>query len=438
MDANPSPSVWSRTAPPGLPAAPLSGTVRAEALVVGAGYTGLSAALHLCEAGRDVVVIEAAEVGAGASGVNGGQVIPGLKHDPDTLERLFGGPLGGQLVETVAAGPDLVFELIGRFGIACEAVRTGWIQPAVSERVLERQASRVEQWSRRGAAVELLNRREVGRLLGSERYCGGLLDRRGGSVQPLAYVRGLARAARGAGCRIYSRTPALELTRRAREWCIRTPRGTAVSPLVILATNAYTDRLADRLRRTVVAVPSVQVATAPLPAALRSAILPGGQCASDTLRLLRYFRLDGSGRLCMGARGHFAAPAGGSPPRHHRAAIREIFPQLGEVPIEYHWGGLVAVTRDELPHLHELGPGLLAGLGFNGRGVAMATVMGRVLARRALGGSAEELGFPLSPVRPLGMHRVSRIGAAATIQLFGLLDRLEHRRTPSRAVPVSR
>ncbi|HTV49587.1 MAG TPA: FAD-binding oxidoreductase [Steroidobacteraceae bacterium] len=425
MDAPPAPSLWSSSSPPGLAAHTLSGTAHAQAIVVGAGYTGLSAALHLCEAGRDVAVIEAAEVGVGASGLNGGQVIPGLKQDPDALERLFGARLGAQLVQTTASGPDLVFELIERFHIECDARRAGWIQPAVSAQVLERQASRVEQWSARGAAVELLGRGEVCRLLGSERYCGGLLDRRGGSVQPLAYVRGLARAAVRAGCRLYSRTPALELTRKADEWCIRTPAGVVMSPLVILATNAYTDRLMERLRRTVIAVPSVQVATAPLSAALRNSILPGGQCASDTLRLLRYFRLDASGRLCLGARGEFAKAADhGAPPPLHRAAIREIFPQLGDVPLEYHWGGLVALTADALPHLHELAPGLLAGLGYNGRGVAMATVMGRLLARRALGCSAEELGFPLSPVRPLRLHRLSRVGALATIQLFHLLDRL--------------
>jgi glycine/D-amino acid oxidase-like deaminating enzyme len=108
--------------------------------------------------------------------------------------------------------------------------------------------------------------------------------------------------------------------------------------------------------------------------------------------------------------------------------VREIYPQLEGIPFEYHWGGLVAMTRDHLPHLHELAPGLLAGLGYNGRGVAMATVMGRLLARRALGQSVEELGFPITPLRPIPLHRFSRIGARATIQYLRMLDGLSRAR----------
>src|SRR5262249_37915167 len=159
-------------------------------------YTGLSAALHLSTAGRDVVVLEASEVGERASGVNGGQVIPGLKHDPDILEQMFGPVVGPRLVQTVASGPDVVFDLIRKHEIACAATRTGWIQPATSARALEALAARVEQWRRRGADVELLSGPDTARLTGSQRYSGGWIDRRGGTVQPLSYVRGLARAAR--------------------------------------------------------------------------------------------------------------------------------------------------------------------------------------------------------------------------------------------------
>jgi len=168
----------------------------------------------------------------------------------------------------------------------------------------------VQQWRRRGAAVELLSRAEVPAVDGSGSYCGGLLDRRGGTVQPLSYVRGLAQALGHCGGRIFTRSPALKLTRTAGAWSIETPGGSLSAPLVIVATNAYTGAITDELRRSVVAVPSFQVATAPIPETLRAAILPGGQAASDTRRLLRYFRLDASARLVMGSRGSFAAVPG--------------------------------------------------------------------------------------------------------------------------------
>jgi len=415
-------SLWAATAAPLPPSPQLIGPVRSEVAIIGAGYTGLAAALHLSAAGRSVVVVDAVDIGERASGLNGGQVIPGLKYDPDTLEQMYGATLGPKLVATVAAGPDLVFELIARHGIACDAARNGWLQPATSEAALRPLIARVRQWQQRGAAAELLSREETVRLTGSQRYCGGWLDRRGGTLQPLAYVRGLARSAQRAGCRIYTHSPAIRLTRTGGGWRIETPRGGLESASVILATNAYADTLHEPLRRSVVAIPSFQVATAPIPPALRASILPEGQAVSDTWHLLRYFRLDAAGRLLMGSRGVFGAKPLNVAARHHYRAVREIYPQLEGLPFEYHWGGLVAMTPDHLPHLHELAPGLRAALGYNGRGVAMATVLGTLLARWTLGEPPAELGFPVTPLRPIALHRCSQLGARVAIQYFRGLD----------------
>lgn len=416
-------SLWAATAAAGPSLPPLTGVVTAQVAVVGAGYTGLSAALHLAEAARDVVVLDTLEVGEGGSGLNGGQVIPGLKHDPDELVRLFG-EQGEAVVATVASGPDLVFELIRRHSIDCDATRTGWIQPAGSHAALATVAERVRQWQARGAPVALLSATETAQLTGSERYCGGWLDRRGGTLQPLSYVRGLARAAQRAGARIFTRSPAVRLERTGRGWRLDTPQGSVEADRVVLATDAYTDRLMSGLQRSVVAIPSLQVATAPIPPALRAGILPGGQSASDTQRLLRYFRLDRTGRLVMGTRGSFGDTPQAFAATHHYRAVQEIYPQLADIAYEYHWGGLVAMTPDGLPHLCEPAPGVLAGLGYNGRGVAMATQMGRLLARWIVAGSAADLGFPVTPLQPIPLHRFSRIGASLAIQYYRTLDGL--------------
>lgn len=422
-------SLWSVTAPAGPICAPLAAPRSAQVAIVGAGYTGLSAGLHLAQRGRSVVVLDSGDIGEGASGLNGGQVIPGVKHDPDILEELFGAQVGRRLVDTVASGPDLVFDLISKLRISCDATRTGWIQPATSETALEQQATRVQQWARRGAPVETLSRTQVAQLTGATCYRGGLLDRRGGTVQPLSFVRGLAHALLQLGGEIYTGSRAIKLAREGAPYRIETPGGSVRAPLVIVATNAYTGALTDGLRRSVVPVPSFQVATEPIPAALRASILPDGQAASDTWRLLRYFRVDASGRLVMGTRGTFSAAPTLRAVRHHYQAVREVYPQLAGLGFQYHWGGLVAMTPDHLPHLHELAPGLIAGLGYNGRGVAMATVMGRVLADWALGTPADELAFPVTALRPVPLHALSGIGVRATIQYLRLADALARSRS---------
>ena len=411
-------SLWAATAPPAPPLTPASGEVRADVAIIGAGYTGLSAALHLAEAGADVVVLDAAYPGFGASGRNGGQVIPGLKYDPDELEHRY----GPRLVQTVASGPDLVYSLIARYAIDCTPVRAGWIQPAHTQRALATVRARAAQWARRGAPVRELTAAEVTALTGSRIYCGGWLDGRGGTVQPLAYARGLARAALGLGARIHCDTPVHALAAAADGWRLDAGTAQVHARRVILATNAYTGRVHDRLRRSVVAVPSFQVATRPLSRELRRTILPGGQAASDTYNLLRYFRLDATGRLIVGARGLFGRPSAAEALRGHDAALREIYPQIESPQYDYRWSGLVAVTADHLPHLHELEPGLHAALGYNGRGVAMATMLGRIVARRALGATDADYEFPATPLAPIPLHRFSELGVRATVSYLRLQD----------------
>jgi glycine/D-amino acid oxidase-like deaminating enzyme len=401
----PPPSAWTVTAEPLPDTRPLEGGRRADVVVVGAGYTGLSAALHLAERGAEVVVLDAEEPGWGASGRNGGQIIPGLKHDPDELERRFGEETGRRMWQTAGAAADLVFELVGRHKISCHAERCGWIAAAPHAVALESLRSRTDQWQRRGAPVELLDAKRIADLTGAVGYAGGMLDRRAGALQPLAFVRGLARAAEQAGAVIHGRSTVARLESSGAAWRVQTAAGTVTARTVILATNAYTGDLWPGLQRTVLPVQSYQVATGPLPADVRSRVLPGGQVISDLRRILFYFRLDPAGRLLMGGRGPLDDR--GDPALFARleAVARRIFPQIGVASWEHRWSGRVALTADHLPHLHEPRRGMLIGLGYNGRGVAMATVMGKLLADRALGASPSEIGWPVTPVEAIPLHR---------------------------------
>ena len=398
-------SVWTEAAEPPVDARPLEGDRRADVVVVGAGYTGLSAALHLAERGADVVVLDAAEPGWGASGRNGGQVIPGLKHDPDDLERHYGPQIGRRMWQIAGSAADVVFELIARHKIACHAQPCGWIAAAPHATALESLRSRTEQWQRRGAPVELLDRRRMEELTGTPAYAGGMLDRRAGALHPLSYARGLARAARQAGAGLHGGSAARRLDSAEGGWRVTTSGGAVQARAVILATNAYTDDLWPGLRRTVLPIQSYQVATEPLPEDVRPRVLPGGQVVSDLRRILFYFRLDPDGRLLMGGRGPLDDR--GDPALFARleATARRLFPGLGAVRFTHRWSGRVALTADHVPHLHEPRPGVLIGLGYNGRGVAMATVMGRLLAERALGASPAEIGWPVTPIEPIRLHR---------------------------------
>jgi glycine/D-amino acid oxidase-like deaminating enzyme len=404
--ASPDPPVSAWTAAAGAlpPTRPLEGDRHADVVVVGAGYTGLSATLHLAERGADVVVLDAAEPGWGGSGRNGGQVIPGLKDDPDELERKFGPETGRRMWQISGGAADFVFELIARHKISCEAQQCGWISAAPNASAVGVVRARVDQWRRRGAPVELLDRQRVAGLTGTTCYAGGLLDRRAGVLHPLAYVRGLARAAREAGAAIHGRSAVTRIESHGGAWRAVTSAGTVTAGTLILATNAYTDDLWPGLRRTLLPVQSYQVATRPLPDDIRRRVLPGGHAVSDLRRILFYFRLDPEGRLLMGGRGPLNDV--GDPALFARleAVAARFFPQIGAPLWEHRWSGRVALTADHLPHLHEPRPGVLVGLGYNGRGVAMGTVMGKLLADRALGASPAELGWPVTPITPIPLH----------------------------------
>jgi glycine/D-amino acid oxidase-like deaminating enzyme len=421
-------SLWAATAPSAPSCPPLSGDRSADLCVVGGGFTGLSAAYHAAEAGADVVLVEAAEPGWGAAGRNGGQVIPGLKLDPDDVERRFGAERGGRLIDFAGAAPDLVFELVAKHGIDCGARRQGWVHAVHGRAALPREQGRVRQWQARGAALEMLDRKQVSAVLGTDEYIAGMFDPRGGWLQPLAYARGLARAAQSATASLHGRSPATRIDRSADGWHIATPSGNVIAKQALICTNAYTDELWPRLGRSLIPVTSYQVATEPLPDGVRAHILPKGHVSGDTRRLLKYFCMTPDGRFVMGGRGHISESERRELYAHIVASMHKLYPGTSNARLDYFWSGRVAVTLDHLPKIFELGPGLWSGGCYNGRGVAMATATGQLLAKCAGGAAADDLPLPPTKPRPLPFHGLRGPAISLAVGWKMLLDTWEARR----------
>ena len=419
------PSLWAATAVPAPATAPLDTDTQADVIVVGAGYCGLSTALHLAERGVRVVVLEAKEIGFGGSGRNGGQVIPGLKHDPGELLRMFGPEEGQRLVDFAKGTADAVFELIDKHRMDVPRTRQGWIQGAHTPAALQLAERRTRDWQAQGVAARQLGRNETARLLGTDKYFGGWLDPRGGGVQPLSYARELARAAQAAGVVIHTGTPVTELTQANGKWQAATARGPRVTAeRVVMCTNGYTDGLWPGLRKTIINANSFQVATEPLPEAIRKTVLPEGHVSSDARNLLLYYRLDHAGRLLMGGRGTFREPDAGQPGdwSHLEHVVAKLFPQAAGVPIAYRWCGHVAITRDYLPHLHEPAPGLLIDIGCQGRGVGLQTRMGQALAQYVATGDKKALPVQPSDMRPFPLYGLRRLYVSAVIGWYRMTD----------------
>lgn len=417
-------SLWTATANPAKHYPPLRGKVECDVAVIGAGFTGLSAAVHLAERGKSVTVLDTHEPGWGASGRNGGQVNPGLKEDPDTIEAQFGPEVGGRMVAMSGGAGQFVFDLIARLGIDCDAQQTGWIQPVHNDAADKVVRRRVEQWKRRGARLRMLDRDTTAALLGTELYRGAMIDERGGNLHPLNYALGLAEGATRAGAVIHGNSRVVAHQARGADHLLRTSDGEVLAHKVLVCTNGYTSSVVPPLNRTVVPIRSVQVATDILPPEIAARILPQGHSASDSRRLLVYFRKDAAGRFIMGGRGNYSAGATRRQMEVLREASCELYPELKGIAWRYAWGGYVAMTADHYPHLNLVMPGVMAAMGYNGRGVAVASVMGKVLSDWATGTPENELDYAITPPRPIPFHFMRKPAVIATVAWSRFQDRI--------------
>jgi glycine/D-amino acid oxidase-like deaminating enzyme len=399
--------LWEKTAPPAPATGMLTGDSLAEVVIVGGGFTGLSAALHLAEAGRRVIVLEAAEIGFGGAGRNVGLINAGMWVMPDDLPGELGEVHGERLLTMLGGGPKVVMDIIDRHGIACELERNGTLHCAVGEAGLKEISERERQWRKRGAPVSLLDAAETAKLVGTDAYAGALLDKRAGTLQPLAYVRGLARAALAAGATIHTGSRVTAFSRTGSEWAVRTPGGSVTAPWVIVATDAYSTGPWASVRQEQVHLPYFNLATRPLPPDILQTILPERQGAWDTKEILSSFRLDQAGRLVFGSVGALRNTGRALHVAWAKRSLKRLFPALGPVEFESEWFGMIGMTDNALPRFHRFAENVVGFSGYNGRGIAPGTVFGRALAELVLGKLDEaELPLPITdpkrePLRPV-------------------------------------
>jgi glycine/D-amino acid oxidase-like deaminating enzyme len=423
------PSLWAAVTPAGPKLSSIEGPAEADVVVIGAGFTGLSTALHLRRAGIDVAVVEAAEPGWGASGRNNGQVIPTLSRpDPDDIVKRHGAA-GERLVALIRDCASILFDTAREEKISAEAEQTGWMQPVHSPGRMKIAERRVKQWSKHGAPVELLSREQVRDMTGSEAWFGGFWNRTGGHINPLALARGLARSVLARGGRVFAHSPVTAIANDGKRWTTTTAKGAITSRALVLATNAYTgefsSRLAPSIAREVVPVLSWQMATQPLTDNVRKSVIPGRQAVSDTHRELYFARYDARNRLITG--GNLLLPF--NKQERMRAYVAErmerLFPQIGPVEINPIWNGYVGMTRDFFPRFHQIGPDGFAWAGCNGRAVGLSIALGRELARAVTGTPVNELALPLSEPEPLPLQGMVRRLAPFALGYYRYLDRKE-------------
>lgn len=422
------PSYWAATAGEPSPCPACEGPGEWDVVIAGAGFTGLSAAWHLRQQGRDCAVLDARQPGWGASGRNGGMVVPRMKATFPELESKFGADGALELYRAAHAAVDTLEIVVRQAGVDCGFSRSGHLTPFDRGQNQARFEADVRWLEDRAgdSAPSVLSSAEAGRRLGTDYYAGAYFEPRGGGIHPLSYCQGMARALTAHGVPVFGDSPVLSWRRQGSELSVSTPRGQLRCRTLILATNAYSDLAGagKKLKRRVIPVTSSIVATNPLPADVLKTILPGGELATDAKRLTNYYRRTPDGRLLFGGRGGAGASASRAVYDRLIRDAATIYPQLRGARADYRWSGKVAVTLDGLPRIGTLEPGVHYAMGYNGRGVAFATYLGRMLAEAVSGGQMKpaalaSLAFPRIP-----FHSLRLPAKQAVILFYGILDRL--------------
>lgn len=425
MTSKLSDSLWHDTCCEAVTAPKIDGIRQADLVVVGGGYTGVSAALFAANAGAKVCLVEAGEIGSGGSGRNVGLCNAGLWLPPEDINARLGAAEGARLSAILARAPDLVYQLIDQHEIACEPVRHGTLHCAHAPSGMKELTRRHSQLRAIGAPVSLLSQKEAAARVGSDQVHGALFDPRAGTLQPLAYVKGLARAAMTAGAELFEHSPATAISHGADGWTVRTPKGQITARCMIIATNAYATPTKGMAAPDLVPVHYFQAATAPLSSAQQARVLAGKEGCWDTAMVMSSWRLDQAGRLIMGGMGRLDHLAGGIHRRWLDRKLAHMFPELAGVDFHQTWYGRIAMTAEYLPKIQDLGQNALMTFGYSGRGIGPGTVFGQEMARALLGGQHDDL-----PVRPVSDHSLPFAGLRESYYETGatLTHLLGHRR----------
>ena len=422
------PSYYAASANPFPAQPPLQGEVSADVVVVGGGFTGLSAALHAAEAGLSVVLVEGKRIGWGASGRSGGQMIPGMRWGADELLGRFGEGLTRQLLAVADEANALVRARIARHAITCD-LRDGHFHAASKPTHRDGMARELDvrvrllgdQGCRMVGAADSLS------MVASPFYFGGMFDPQGGHLHPLNYALGLAQAALDAGVRIFEESPASHIDHGSASGApvrVVTPQGSVSARHGVLACDAFMGSLDKRLGAMTMPVANYNVATAPLDPAQAAALIPSGAAVADSKFVLNYYRLSADNRLIFGGGEKYSPRPPADIPGFVRPYLEAVFPQLRGVPIDYAWGGLVGVTLNRLPHFGRIGQSFFAH-GWSGHGVLLTTLAGKLIAE-AMAGTAQRFDlFAALPTRafpggPLLRHPLYVAG----MLWYALRDRL--------------
>lgn len=400
---------------------------RCDTVIVGGGFTGLTAALELARAGRSVIVLEAGQLGSGASGTNAGFVVPNFaKADPVAVRAKLPRAQADNLLSLVGSGADALFSTIASEDIACDAAQTGWLQPAYGAEMADVLRHRAALWQELGRPVEFLDADAIGAETGMAIYSGGLIDHSGGTIHPLDYLHGLAKAVFRHGGLVRENSLVRTLSTDGRGHRIGLDDGEIRTDSVLVATNAFTSGIAARMGRTGIPLRVYQIATRPVSADVLARISPRRRPVGDTRSNLFTYRLDRDNRLISGG---MALNPMGAATRVGRSVAGRLARELGiaQPGIEVVWTGTAIMTPDFLPRIYQFAEGVFGGIGCNGRGIAMTAQLGRILARLALGEPAREMPIPLRQARALPFHGLMPLVASAGLAEARLSDWLSNR-----------
>ncbi len=392
------PSYYQATANRSLVCPALEGDVATDVIVIGAGYTGLSAALELAEAGYSVVVLEAQTIGFGASGRNGGQICTGFSPGQSRLEAQLGKADARKCFEIAEDAKRLIEHRIEKHKIDCD-LKWGYLHCATKPG----QQKMLEDWKREMDALgydgcKVLDRNALAEKLGTTRYFGALREARAGHFHALNYCLGLAAAAQSAGAVIYENSGVIEIDAGAKPWA-RTVRGKVTAKFMVIGGNAYLGKTVKPLYGRVMPVSSFIVTTEPLGDDTARALIRDDEAVADTNFILDYFRMTADNRLLFGGAANYSTLEPVDVGGFMKKRLAKVFPQLHDVKISHAWGGYIAITSNRLPDCGRLSPTTFYAHGYSGQGVALAGMYGKLIAE-AVRGTAEKFDL-LSRVKHL-------------------------------------